>query len=837
MMKKLRVLFMFFIIFVGLFAVTLKVNGAGSLTLTDGAQIRTTGEEGIRFTLNTNSTEAYEEVGFVLTKGTYSYDELKEAANNVTSWNDIPSYVGQDYSYQSGTANGINMIKVTNSDQGEEKFTLVVYGITEKDYLTDLSVIAFGKTGETLEYSTIGVSRNVTEVALQEKSVNGTSSNLIDHICEYAKNNFLKSGTDFEGNSVTVALDHLLLEDIQKLEVEFVNDMNEIAGTTLTVDSTMEDYSTQLTNDDFQQAAVYKLYNSKYQAKWEWLYRYMANAAVTTDGSSSAVHPRVQACQVIDYTGEEVINGTSYTKFYGGDHLSAAFYIFFNNSKSTHTFLKYYLDMDFTTNDSYYNVDHYIISNGYNFIYFANSNLLQREILIVNDDWSTLANDTIVEDNGFKYTIGTDAFGTIQEALDVVNKGGEIKVLAGTYEGNLNITKDEVVLVGPNAGIAGNSEDRISEAHIKDSTITLAADLAGITIDGFNLTGTTNIVNTVSAAGIDALNIHTNLDNFNLTNNVVSSAADTIFINFSSTASYAYNNNTRIMNNYFTQETGTTYAAKYISMNNERNITVEGNVFANFNSEVFYFDDQNKGFSGTAVNINNNNFTNINANVFNLDWLAPDAGTNASEYNINYNTVNNVTGHFMYIARIAVNENATGVQLNMIGNNMNTITKSVIYVARTTFTAGDSTGLGVLIELNKFTNIDGGATLDFEESNGTSTYCNMDNFVVQKNVFNDCWKGLWVGHLGGVKFTNNVYYKYAGSLSSTNAYVCRGSASYPIDAATNLYLSTDGNTVYTDPVAQGSYVFNGNTTSVNNINTSNYESIQAYKDANPDVNF
>lgn len=78
---------------------------------------------------------------------------------------------------------------------------------------------------------------------------------------------------------------------------------------------------------------------------------------------------------------------------------------------------------------------------------------------------------------------GSSPFETIQAAITNAESGDVISVEAGSYDG-FDVTKENLTLFGPNAGIAGDSDERGPEAMI-DGLVAVDAEQA--TVDGFDV--------------------------------------------------------------------------------------------------------------------------------------------------------------------------------------------------------------------------------------------------------------------------------------------------------------------------------------------------------------
>lgn len=144
--------------------------------------------------------------------------------------------------------------------------------------------------------------------------------------------------------------------------------------------------------------------------------------------------------------------------------------------------------------------------------------------LLVNDNWFVVtdvgpaglsAGDTV--DNRLDAgadsvtgTFGTTAFADINAAIDASVAGDTVRVLEGTYTGNVTVDQS-ITLEGANAGISAgvHAGARGPESTIVDGAIIVTAD--NVTIDGLNIEGGADITGDVAgiflAAGASEVTI------------------------------------------------------------------------------------------------------------------------------------------------------------------------------------------------------------------------------------------------------------------------------------------------------------------------------------------
>ena len=184
------------------------------------------------------------------------------------------------------------------------------------------------------------------------------------------------------------------------------------------------------------------------------------------------------------------------------------------------------------------------------------------------------------------YVGANETYKTIAEAMDAVKSGEKIILTAGTYAENVTISKEYVTLQS-----AGDGE------AILTGTVTISAK--GATLNGLSFTG-------------NALVRGAQVIDFRFTNNKVydttettvawaeSNAYKTGFIYINSGSSSSPSQNITVANNTFENVSGANVFFYYVE-----NISIEGNVFKNFDHDAIRFDG---GTVGGQISITNNEF-------------------------------------------------------------------------------------------------------------------------------------------------------------------------------------------------------------------------------------
>lgn len=296
---------------------------------------------------------------------------------------------------------------------------------------------------------------------------------------------------------------------------------------------------------------------------------------------------------------------------------------------------------------------------------------------------SSLATDTLI--------FGENAFDTISAAIAKASAGASILVASGTYDENIKIDKNDILLFGPNNKVLGN--DTRNEEAVLTGNINIAKELQNITIAGFKFTGTASVKNAAGAAG-SSTEPATNLDNFKFAYNLVDTALTSGkgFIYFVEGSS-GYSYNLYFTGNKFTTSVASTIDA-FVYIDNNTHLFIENNTFYNAPKMAFYINDTTKGLGGNAI-VKNNTFDTIGTNAFHSNWGSPSPNLTKGYYiEVEGNTFKNVGAdaiHFgqfnnadaydhIYVKENSFNSVGTGVYFNRVQEAFNIVVTNNTFV-------------------------------------------------------------------------------------------------------------------------------------------------------------
>ncbi len=125
---------------------------------------------------------------------------------------------------------------------------------------------------------------------------------------------------------------------------------------------------------------------------------------------------------------------------------------------------------------------------------------------VVDDDWEGYPDWTTVTVEGTDYYIGFNAFGTIQEAIDAASDGNNIRVLDGTYEEEVVIDKADLMLQSLSMPVI---KPLTTPTNSFQAAVYITAN--GVTVDGFEIDGTTVCDNCILGWETSGLTIKNNV--------------------------------------------------------------------------------------------------------------------------------------------------------------------------------------------------------------------------------------------------------------------------------------------------------------------------------------
>ena len=419
--KKLLICLVFLFVSLFAFGFNAKVNAietSDAITVI-GAQVRSTGNAGIRFVAN-ETYEGEDSYGILLAFGETEANE--------------EFVVG-------GTVNGKTVANAEVATAEDGVFKVTLYNIPEVYYTQAISARAYVKVGENYVYSSTVCVKSLAEVALKGKA-NGEEGTLIDDVNEYVFANYKYYGTLNE----KVALFDLPLVsslEVANLEAEFIADANEFLGLSLTVDTTYKNFVAALAPDksiktDVTAVNAYKFFNDvEMGTKWRWVAEYLE-----VNGSS---HVKNQAIEILDdgIYDSKVVDGYTLSNLYGLEHFASALYILLNAEAQAYTPNQYSLSMDFTDPNKYEVVNQYYLDSVAakleGLVRVGDKVTLPAALEKVGYTWAGWFDGINTLAAGSEYTVTNDdlklsaSFTTIEYTIKYFNGDVEYTDLASTY--------------------------------------------------------------------------------------------------------------------------------------------------------------------------------------------------------------------------------------------------------------------------------------------------------------------------------------------------------------------------------------------------------------------
>lgn len=254
-MKKIFLGLFVLIAVLSLSVVLVKAENETSVALTDGVQIRTDGNNGLRWEATVTNPAEGQVYGFLFAQGELTAEQLNKDTAGVI-------------------AKEVEGLK----EDGKYHATMVKF--PKNAVVQDITVRAYVRTGEEYEYSQNVVTRNLAEVAVYAK--NDVDGDFVDDVVEYVGTNYKKTFIDY---NQTLYYDNAIYETNHLALAEaFIKDWNATLGTSLdpktafitsSYDSPFRK-SARSGGTDATTSGLYKFFNNEVMsAKWGWILDYI----------------------------------------------------------------------------------------------------------------------------------------------------------------------------------------------------------------------------------------------------------------------------------------------------------------------------------------------------------------------------------------------------------------------------------------------------------------------------------------------------------------------------------------------------------------------------------
>ncbi len=240
-----------------------KVNAQEEiLVMIEGASIRTTGKQGLKFQATYDSSALEFERGFFIVYGEAAIEDIETAVVN-----------------NSMVLNGKSIKKATNYNNSSSTISVVLVDIPVNGYNKEITVIAYSinDLGE-YTFSKSIVTRSIIEVALNAATSGGSEQ--LGGLLEEIKANYYRMA--FDGFNNYVISSKLFENNFKNLKYEFIKDWNyyfDLSFNALEPDEFF--YTAQCGLEDngpVGESNLYKFFNDeKYGNKWSWLIQFFRN--------------------------------------------------------------------------------------------------------------------------------------------------------------------------------------------------------------------------------------------------------------------------------------------------------------------------------------------------------------------------------------------------------------------------------------------------------------------------------------------------------------------------------------------------------------------------------
>ena len=266
-MKKVFLSLLTIFMVLSLSVVLVKAAEETTVALEDGVQIRTDGNNGLKWVANVENHVEGNEYGFLFAQG-----DLAEVTID--------------------TANVVNKA-VEGVTLEEPVMSATMVKFPKNAATQDISVVAYVLVDGIYTYSNVVV-RNLAEVAVAAK--NTIDGEFVNSVAQYVGENYKKTFTDAQGS---LYFDNALYETNHKvLASEFINDWNTLFSTELVAESAFTGGSNSTWYKSAKTSSQTSWENSKLKeffqneamyAKWGWLLNYIACELSTGTGHGFAV--------------------------------------------------------------------------------------------------------------------------------------------------------------------------------------------------------------------------------------------------------------------------------------------------------------------------------------------------------------------------------------------------------------------------------------------------------------------------------------------------------------------------------------------------------------------